>query len=64
MKYKMNAVLIFLGWLVFVYLGTTFINWEANPKFWDGTARLGFLLFGQVTGLMISVMYWLGNKEL
>jgi len=50
-----NVILTWVGIIIFMFLGLSFVKLQINPLFWNENTRMVFFLFS-IFGLVLSFM--------
>jgi hypothetical protein len=51
-----NVILVWVGMIIFMFLGLSFVKLQINPYFWNENTRMVFFLFS-IFGLVFSFIF-------
>jgi len=61
-----NVILTWMGMIIFMFFGLSFVKLQINPLFWNENTRMVFFLFsifGLVLSFMINELRLLGKNK-
>ncbi len=61
-----NVILTWVGMIIFMFFGLSFVKLQINPFFWNENTRMVFFLFsifGLVLSFMINELIIIGKKN-